>query len=1056
MKLETNKTYGWHFSSFSVILIFVTIIIIGIAFIPTLNIQLRPTRNLPSLTISYSWYGASARVIEQEVTSKLEGVLSTVSGVQNISSISSKNNGKIEVSFRKGIDLDAVRFEISSLIRQLYPSLPYGVTYPEISASIRGERREVLLAYTLSAPSTPAYIQKYANDNIVPELSKIKGISNIVVYGAKMMEYEIVLNSKKAYTLNINSAEVENAIRNFFSNIFLGLTYNQDENNNICSYQVVLSCISDNDPQWNKIPIKKVGNRIIYLTDIARIRLKEQIPDQYFRINGLNTINMVIYSESGANHIKVARNVKEKVEAIKKKLSHQFIISTSYDSTEYIIKELKTILFRTALSIFLLMIFILFTTRQFRYLLIIFISLISNLLIAVIFYHLLKLEIHLYSLAGITVSFGIIIDNSIVMIDHFRHYKNRKVFLAILGATLTTIGGLCVIFFLKENQKINLIDFTWVILINLTVSLAIALFFIPALIDKIPLPIKKDRLFFRRKKKIVKFTNIYNKLIFYTHKWKLIFIIIFILGFGIPIHWLPQKIEKSTKWANIYNKTLGSEFFIRIRPTIEKIVGGTLRLFSEKVFEQSFYAEPERTRLYINASMPEGCTVQQLNETMVKMEKYLKQFSEIENFQTSIYDYNYGSIVITFKKSYETGYFPYYLKELVTSYAINLGGADWSIYGVGEGFSNALYSGFKSNRIILEGYNYEQLYRYAQILSDSLKNNPRVKDIEITSSDSWWARVIHEYNLNFNHELMTLYNFSLPELYSELRNILYKSNITQIYNNNEIVLLTLTSDETENFDVWNYNFNPVNNKKIAFSYFSNIKKEKSGHDIRKNNQQYQLIVAYDFIGPYLLAEKVMNKYIKMMENKLPLGYKVYKTSYGYWDFKEKKQYFLIILVIAIIFFVCSVLLESLIQPFAIITLIPLSFIGLFLTFYIFRINFDQGGFAAFIMLSGLTVNSGLYVLNDFNNLRKKFPDKSPLKLYLKAYNSKIIPIILTILSTVIGLIPFILGGQKEVFWYAFAAGTIGGLIFSLIVLWIYFPLFLKIWKNNKQKHINYE
>ena len=100
-------------------------------------------------------------------------------------------------------------------------------------------------------------------------------------------------------------------------------------------------------------------------------------------------------------------------------------------------------------------------------------------MVAVIFYKLLKLEIHLYSLAGITVSFGIIIDNSIVMIDHYRHHGNKKVFLAILAATLTTIGSLCIIFFLDEDQRINLIDFTWVMIVNLGISLFVALFFIP-------------------------------------------------------------------------------------------------------------------------------------------------------------------------------------------------------------------------------------------------------------------------------------------------------------------------------------------------------------------------------------------------------------------------------------------------------------------------------------------------------------------------------------------------------------------------------------------------
>jgi multidrug efflux pump subunit AcrB len=122
-------------------------------------------------------------------------------------------------------------------------------------------------------------------------------------------------------------------------------------------------------------------------------------------------------------------------------------------------------------------------------------------------------------------------------------------------------------------------------------------------------------------------------------------------------------------------------------------------------------------------------------------------------------------------------------------------------------------------------------------------------------------------------------------------------------------------------------------------------------------------------------------------------------------------------------------------------LIPVSFIGVFLTFYIFKFNFDQGGFASFILLSGVVVNSGLFIINDYNNL--KLRKRQSLRLYIKAYNQKIIPVLLTILSTIIGLIPFVWGGQYEVFWFAFAAGTIGGLIFSVLALLIYQPVFLK-------------
>jgi len=1034
-------------SSFSVIIIFVMLIIVGLSLLPLLNIQLVPSRTLPQTNVRFSWYNASAKVVEQEVTSKLESVFSQMKGVKRISSVSEQGSGNITIEFKKGTNLDAVRFEIATLIRQTYPALPEGVSYPSISVNTSGEKPQSILTYTLNANASPLLIQQFAEKNIVPKLSVIQGISDVNVYGGNPFEWMVTYNSTQCGLLGISPSEIASSINLFFQDDFIGIApFGQDGNSSV---RVLLQTSPMGKTEWAKIPVKKVNGRMIFLTDIATIRYQERPPQAYHRINGMNTINMVVYPEKDVNTLKLGNAVKEKIAELRTQLPDGYSILLADDSTEYIQNELRINGLRSLFSLLILMVFVLLISRSFRYLLFISLSIVANLIIAVVFYYFFNLDIHIYSLAGITVSFGMLIDNSIIMIDHIRYRGNKNVFLAILAATLTTIGALCVIFFLKEDQKLNLIDFSFVLIINLTVSLFIALFLIPALYEKFPLKKIISKKVIRRRRTIVKITRQYGRYIRFGKRFKWAFIFLFIVGFGIPVHLLPDKIEKETSWAKIYNATLGNEWFKRsARPVLEKIVGGSFRLFTENVFESSFYSEPGRTTLYVNGSMPEGCTIDQLNEAVKRMEVHVSEYKEIESYQTTIYGPQYASIVIQFKEEFDLTGFPYQLKEELTSKAIGLGGLDWSIYGVGQGFSNALNSGHRSEHIVMKGYNYDQLYQYAESLKDSLMANPRVKEAVINGSTAYNISSRQEYYLHFFPEKIALYKVSYSQLYSCLLDKLYTTSLNQVYSGSEMQNAVLQSDETDKFNVWRLMNEPVQfgESLNKIETFGTIQKRPSGNNIYKEDQQYQLVVSYNFLGAYQLAKIVRDEHIDKLAKQLPLGYTVYENRWSGWDKKDKQQYLLIFLVIAIIFLICSILLESIWQPLAILVLIPISFIGVFLTFYLFDFNFDQGGFAAFILLCGISVNSGLYIINDYNHLLKVKIKRSKLKNFLSAFNFKVIPTLLTILSTILGLVPFIWDGQNEVFWFSFAVGSIGGLLFSLIALIFYLPLMLKLEK----------
>ena len=165
-------------------------------------------------------------------------------------------------------------------------------------------------------------------------------------------------------------------------------------------------------------------------------------------------------------------------------------------------------------------------------------------------------------------------------------------------------------------------------------------------------------------------------------------------------------------------------------------------------------------------------------------------------------------------------------------------------------------------------------------------------------------------------------------------------------------------------------------------------------------------------------------------------------SYGWWS-EQKQRTVLIFVVVLVIFMICASMFESFKVPLMIVLLIPVSFMGLFLAYPIFGVTFDQGGYAAMIMLCGITVNAGIYLTSEYRTIAAA-TGRHGLKTYIKAYNRKIVPTMLTILSTVLGLVPFLFDGKQNQFWFSFAIGVMSGMLFSVIAIVLVMPVFFPL------------
>lgn len=1030
---------------FSIIVSFIALALVGVALIPLLPVKLSPSRALPGLTVSFMMPSTSARVVEAEVTSKLEAMLARVQGVQEISSVSSDNYGSITLGLDKHADIDMTRFEVSTIVRQTWSQLPEGVTYPLITTRQSDSRASrPFITYTLNAPSSPFEIQNYAEENIKPLIGQLKGVSKVEITGAMPMEWHLEYDSDRLHSLGLTPYDLKTAIEQNSSSAFLGIASVGDQWLRVNS----MTLGQDSTFRAAEISVPLPEGGFITLDRLVRVERSEAEPTSYYRINGLNSIYCNITADEDANQIALAEKIHLLMDNLKRTLPQGYQAMLSYDATVNIHSELNKIYFRSSLTFIILLAFVALITLNLRYMLIISISLVINLSVAVIFYYLADIEIQLYSLAGITISLNLIIDNIIVMTDHITHKGNLKAFTSVMAATLTTIGALGIVFFLPQEMRLNLQDFVAVVIINLGVSLFVALFLVPALIDKVGVRVRRPRSG-RGKRFGVLFTRFYTRFILFTRRHRALFIIILVLIFGLPVHLLPDKLKGEDKWDKLYNSTIGSNTFREdIRPVLEPILGGSLRLFAKNVYEGSHFGRNDNEIvLNVGASLPNGATISQMNELIAKMESYLTTFRQIRQFQTSIYSPNESILRIYFTKEAERSSFPYILQNDIIGKARTLGGGSWSVYGLPEqqGFSNSVRETNGSYRIKMLGYNYDELEQWADTLKNILLSHRRIQDVNILSEFSWNKLDFSEYYLSIDKEKLNKENISVSSLYNALAAVFGKDIRSGSINGPQgQEVIYLHSAQGKSYDVWGLMNMPISigTRTFKVSDLASVQKRQRTKNVAKENQQYRLCLQYDYIGSTTQGNKIQKADLEEINKRLPLGYSAENPGNTYyWGKDNGTSYWLLLLVIAVIFFTTAILFNSLAQPLAIIFTIPISFIGVFLIFFLTKENFDQGGFASFILLCGITVNASIYILNEFNNLRQRYPRRTALSLYVKAWNTKIMPIFLTVVSTILGFIPFMVGAGREAFWFPMAIGTIGGVLMSLIGIFIFLPVF---------------
>lgn len=988
--------------SFSILLVMCVLMVVGAALLPQLDVsnQPRPEQG-KTLTISYSWDKASAKVVEQNVTSRIEAMVSSVRGVEKVSSVSCFGSGRITVELKPGANVSAAKFEIASILRQIRGKLPEDVSYPMVSggevSTALGDDNEVklILTYMLNADMSGGQMRQIAEREIRHGVERVEGVHHVDITGYVTHYMEVEYDAGQLAIYGIGSPDIVDAIRNFAGRDDVVGEVSADGGRVVIP---LLLSSKEEQRRFEQMPLKSIGGKIVYLNNLASCHIRERKPASYYRVNGMNTIYVNVYADRDAS----VTGVADRVKGVMARSSTALHPSLAYDRAEEQLRDFRTLVARSSLTLAILLLFVwICGGLSWRYLAVISVSLLANILISSMLYRILDIRLHPFSMAGITVSLGIIIDSAIVMTDHFAYYRNRKAFLGILAAMLTTVGALVIVFWLPDYLRHDLKDFSVVVMVNLLVAVIVALFFTPALVAQ--LGVARRKAFMPRDRRTR-------------------------LALWLSRHYSRYVAMGQRRFARLVLLLVFAGMF-----------AGSLKLFADSLDANTFSPKKEEMKLNVRAQMPVGGSVHELNGKVMELEAFLSQFKEIKRYETSVYPQG-ASIVVEFSDEALASGFPYLLESRVIGKVITIGGADWATWGVSErGFSNSLNLQYRANSIEIAGYDYERLYRFAENMVSEMHRNNRVVDIAIVTPGH--EEQEDEMFMEYHRRMLAADSVSAPAIHSALQGMLADRDAGKIEVGGQTMDVTVHPSTASTFDLWQMDnsYITADNRGVRPSAFMDISRRKAKNIIPRDNQEYVLRVAFNVLGSYTYTSRYIKSITEKYNAAFPVGFRCLNKTYGAYE-DDGTQYWLIGLVAVIIFFILSILFESLLQALAVTMIIPVSFIGMFVTYYLTGVPFGTGGFAAMVLLAGLTVNAGIYIVCQY-----RIQKKPGIHGYVRAFNHKIIPVMLTILSTVLGMLPFLVDGpDAQPFWFSLAVGTIGGLALSVVPIALFLPVAMRL------------
>jgi HAE1 family hydrophobic/amphiphilic exporter-1 len=998
----------------TIAMIYIAIAAVGIASFIDIPVELLPDVDYPQLTVTTSWPGASPEVVESFLTAPLESAAQQVQGVHKIVSESSEAQSEITIEFNRGTDMDFARLELGERIQSIRDELPPDAR-PQVQAYVprefqSGQRED--MSYTLTGSYTFERLRDYAEEELRPQLVALDGVEEVAVRGGEDREIRVELDRGRMEAYGVRPYDVALAL----NAAELVRTAGKLQRGNT---EWVVTIRNDVDAVHQLealvvVPDTMGTGEVVRVADVAKVRDTTADPVGYFRIDGRPAVTVNLVRSIGTNAVRVSDAVKARMAELEAQLPAGMRVTLERDSSEDIRKELTDLRLRALAAAIVIFLVLLLFLGSFRTAGIVFATVVFSVLIAINLLYFGKFSLNVLTMAGLAMGFGLMVDNSIVVLENiYRRRRSggeeaseaaesgtRQVALPIVAGTATTVIVFVPFLYLQGELRLYYLPFAYAVGFSLLASLFVAFTFVPGLAAR------------AMKGAIPGRASVYG--------------------------------DRQPFYVRVYRGLLSFALdhpFVIILVTAAAFIG-SYRLFDEHVVKGAIWGRwGQETYIQIIFNMPRGAELQRTDELVRNFEGKLATIPEVERFRAYVSPER-AVMLVTFPDSLENTYVPVAIKEQMVAYSYLFAGAEVRVYGFGPSF----YGGGSSPptyTIKLLGYNYEVVRGIAEDLARRLSRFNRVREVDTNVSDWWWTDKAFEFYLSVNRPRLAGYGLSVEELLRFVAsNVQGQVSLNRIKVGGEEVTYSVKLEGYREFDFADLRellVPTATGESVRLSDVAQVGRREVLNRIVREDQQYQRLVGWEFRGPRKLGDRVRD--VAVDATALPAGYKIEKERDYFWTTEEQRQiYTVLVFAVILIYIVTAALFESLRAPFVVLLTLPLALIGVFLVFFYTGASFTRSAYIGVIMMAGIVVNNAILLVYHIGELRRTGNELK--EAIIQGTLERVRPILMTTLTTVLGLLPLILFSETmdATIWNALALATIGGLIASTVFVLTSIPV----------------